>query len=104
MNIRLASRAKGSLAAVAAFALVGTMAACSSGSSSEEQTTSDGSSGGQTTISFTAWDDLPDSFFAGFQEKYPDITVDFNRIPGDSYNQKLNQMVIGGQAPDVMLL
>ncbi|WEV63733.1 sugar ABC transporter substrate-binding protein [Bifidobacterium sp. ESL0732] len=97
MSVRFSSTMRRLAAAVIAVATLGSMAACGSGSNSS-------SSNGDETLSFSAWDKLPDSWFAGFKKKYPNIKVKFVNIPGDNYNQKINQMVVGGNAPDVMLL
>lgn len=99
------SLTKGLLSA-AALALALPLAACSPSTPAETPTgtSSETPAGEVTTITFTAWDDLPQSWFDAFYAKHPEIKVEFTRIPGDSYNQKLNQMVVGGQAPDVMLL
>lgn len=72
--------------------------------------TSDGGSdtsaaeNGKVTVKFSAWDEIPDEVFEAFNKEHPDINIDFVRIPGDDYSQKINQMVAGGTAPDVMLL
>lgn len=97
MSIHFSHTAKRIAAAAVAVATLGSMAACGSGSDPS-------SSDGDVTLSFSAWDKLPDSWFAGFKKKYPNIKVKFVNIPGDNYNQKINQMIVGGTAPDVMLL
>lgn len=101
MQIRSSSTMRRVLAGVAAAALAVPLAACTTGQATQ---TPSASGTGTTTITFSAWDDIPQAWFDSFTAQNPNIKVDFTRIPGDSYNQKINQMVVGGQAPDVMLL
>ena len=62
------------------------------------------SDGEKITLKFSAWDEIPDDVFKAFNKEHPNIKIDFVRIPGDDYSQKINQMVAGSTAPDVMLL
>lgn len=74
---------------------------CGSGGKSSSETSE--SKDGKVTIKFSAWDEIPDSVFEAFNKEHPDIKVDYIRIPGDDYSQKINQMIAGNTAPDVML-
>ena len=81
------------VAGVAAVAtLMGTAACGSSNSSSSDDNT--------LTVSY--WDDEMQPI-KDFIKANPDIKVKQIRVPGDDYNTKLNQMIVGGTAPDVML-
>jgi multiple sugar transport system substrate-binding protein len=60
---------------------------------------------GKVTISFSMWDTLDESkanFITAFEKKHPNIKVKLVNIPED-YSQKINSMIIGGTAPDVIL-
>lgn len=83
------------VAGLSAIVLLMGMAGCGNESSS---------SGGKTTLTFSAWDQLDDAWFSGFKKANPDIEIKFINVAGENYSQKLNQMVVGGQAPDVMML
>ena len=94
MNINMRRNILRLVAGVAAAAtLVGT-AACGS---------SNGSTGsnGKLQLSISYWDDEME-YVKQFIKQNPDIEVKQIRVPGDDYNNKLNQMVVGNQAPDVM--
>ena len=58
----------------------------------------------KVTIKFSMWDTLDEnaSFIKAFEEKYPNINIELVNIPED-YSQKINSMIIGGTAPDVIL-
>lgn len=84
------------LAGAATVAVLISMAACGGSSNTA-------SNGGTVTLSFSAWDKLPNSWFAGFKKKYPNIKINFVNIT-TGYNAKINQMIVAGNAPDVMLL
>ena len=94
MNVHFSRAAKRVVAAVAAVAALGSMAACGS---------TNGSSGsnGKLQLSISYWDDEME-YVKEFIKQNPDIEVKQIRVPGDDYNNKLNQMVVGNQAPDVM--
>ncbi|QGQ46479.1 ABC transporter substrate-binding protein [Metabacillus sediminilitoris] len=72
------------------------------GCSNNETTSKD--SDGKVTIQFSMWDTLDDnaSFIKDFEEKNPNINIELVNIPED-YSQKINSMIIGGTAPDVIL-
>lgn len=82
--------------------LAATLALVGCGNSSNGQTS--GNDNEKVEISFSAWDKLPDSWFSGFRAKYPNISVKLIQVPDSDYSQKVNQMVVGNTAPDVMLL
>lgn len=59
----------------------------------------------QTTIKFAMWDNIDEenNFIKAFEEKNQDIKVDLMVIPSDNYSEKLNSMIAGKSAPDVIL-
>jgi multiple sugar transport system substrate-binding protein len=59
----------------------------------------------KVTLRFSMWDTLKEDetdFITAFEEKYPNIELELVNIPED-YSQKINSMLIGGNAPDVIL-
>lgn len=58
---------------------------------------------GTVTIKFSAWDEISEDIFNEFNKEHPEIKVEYIRIPGDDYSQKVSQMIAGNTAPDVML-
>lgn len=58
----------------------------------------------KVTIRFSLWDPIDEnaSFIKAFEKKYPNINLELVNIPED-YSQKINSMLIGGTAPDVIL-
>ena len=95
MNVHFSGTAKRIVASIAAVAALGSMAACGS------NVASNGGSDDELTVSY--WDDEQDSI-KEFIKQNPDIKVKEIRVPGDDYNTKLNQMIVGNTAPDVMLV
>lgn len=95
MNVHFSGTAKRIVASIAAVAALGSMAACGSNGASN------GGSDDELTVSY--WDDEQDSI-KEFIKQNPDIKVKEIRVPGDDYNTKLNQMIVGNTAPDVMLV
>lgn len=81
-------------AAVIAVATLGAVAACGSSSA--------GDSADDNTLTFSYWDTFP--VLEEFKKANPDIKLKEVKVPGDSYNTKINQMILGNNAPDVMLL
>ena len=82
---------------IAGLAAVTTMVAvggCGSSSSSQDDAS------GEMTFSY--WDTFP--VIKEFEKANPDFKLKEINVPGDSYNNKINQMVLGNDAPDVMLL
>lgn len=59
----------------------------------------------KTTIKFCMWGSMNEeyNFIKSFEEKNPDIKVDLMTIPEDSYSEKINSMIAGNSAPDVIL-
>ncbi|MBU4336700.1 MAG: extracellular solute-binding protein, partial [Actinobacteria bacterium] len=91
-------------APVAALALA--LTGCSSGSSSSPTATGSGSgsvSGSLTVWNYGALDDssLLSPLVAGFEAKYPDVTVDLVGQPADNYYALLQAAVVSGRGPDV---
>ena len=80
------------VAGVAAAATLMGTAACGSSSSSS----------GDSEMTFSYWDTFP--VLKEFEKANPDFKLKEINVPGDSYNNKINQMILGNQAPDVMLL
>lgn len=59
------------------------------------------------TIRYAHWNALPPdpyNYVKAFEEKYPNIKVEFIQIPEAEYSQKLRTMAISGTAPDVLCL
>lgn len=90
MNVHFSGTAKRIVASIAAVAALGSMAACGSNGASN------GGSDDELTVSY--WDDEQDSI-KEFIKQNPDIKVKEIRVPGDDYNTKLNQMIVGNTAP-----
>lgn len=59
----------------------------------------------QVTIKFAMWDNIDEknNFIKAFEDKNPDVKVDLMVIPADNYSEKLNSMIAGKSAPDVIL-
>lgn len=95
MNVRFSRAVKKAIAAVAAVASLGAMAACGN-------STNASSGGDDNTLTFSYWDTFP--VLEEFKKANPDIELKEVKVPGDSYNTKINQMILGNNAPDVMLL
>ncbi|WP_203247638.1 ABC transporter substrate-binding protein [Sporosarcina beigongshangi] len=75
------------------------------GCSSKDESTGKENNGEKVTIRFSMWDTLKESeteFIRAFEKKYPNIKIELVNIP-DDYSQKINSMIIGGTAPDVIL-
>lgn len=84
------------VAAAAAIALAG----CSSGSGGEPE--------GPVTLTMTIWGNETDQKvmaerLALAKQEFPDVTVKVQQIP-DEYDTKLQTMVAGGKAPDIMMI
>ena len=62
----------------------------------------DSNSEGSGEVTFSYWDTFP--VLDDFRAANPDFNLKEINVPGDSYNNKINQMVLGNEAPDVMLL
>lgn len=61
--------------------------------------------GDQVTIKFAMWDNIDEEndFIKAFEDKNPDVKIDLMVIPSDNYSEKLNSMIAGKSAPDVIL-
>ena len=89
------------LGSLITFSSVLLLAGCGSGT---KDSGSDGSSSSdKVKIRFSAWDKFPDTIVEEFNKEYPNIEVEMIQIPDSDYSQKVNQMLVGGTAPDVML-
>lgn len=82
------------VAALSAMATLGAVAAC--GGNGGDAANADGE------MVFSYWDTFP--VLEEFRKDNPDFKLKELNVPGDSYNNKIQQMVTGGNAPDVMLL
>ena len=89
------------IAATSAVAMLSVSMFAGCGKKADE---SSGNSG-QTTIKFCMWGSMNEkyNFIKSFEEKNPDIKVDLMIIPEDSYSEKINSMIAGNSAPDVIL-
>ncbi|KAF1297339.1 ABC transporter substrate-binding protein [Enterococcus sp. JM4C] len=76
------------------------LAACGSGGKDDS---SDSASSDKVKIRFSAWDKFPDNIVEEFNKEYPNIEIELVQIPDSDYSQKINQMLVGGTAPDVIL-
>lgn len=103
------------LSLLAAFGL----AACSSNDGGESpaassaepssSTAASGDEGEQVTLSFWRHDYAPEAeafkkLIASFEEKHPNIKIDFQMIPNDQYETKIRTALAGGNPPDIMAL
>ena len=60
---------------------------------------------GPTTITVSNWNDsITPEMVAAFEDAHPEVKLDVQSYPGDSYSEKITTMITGGKAPDVMLL
>ncbi|WP_225420368.1 ABC transporter substrate-binding protein [Lapidilactobacillus bayanensis] len=57
----------------------------------------------KVTIKFSNWDSFDKNIIKDFEKENPNIKVEHVNIPDSDYSQKINTMLIGGNAPDVML-
>lgn len=89
----------GSMIALAGALL---LSGCSSGG---ESTNSGESKTGEekVKIKFSLWDKFPQNIIDEFNKKYPEIEIEIVQTPDSDYSQKVNQMLVGGTAPDVIL-
>ena len=93
-------------AAVAATAGLVALSACSQGSATREADAADGS----TTVRYFTFSAAPDhvedldGVVKAFEDENPDITVEVETAPYDSYFTKLQTAVAGGTAPDTFEL
>ncbi len=76
-----------------------------SGASASSEAPSEQQSAEPVTLKFTYWGSAfeksaMDKLISGFQEKYPNITVESQHIPAD-YEAKMSAMVAGNEAPDI---
>src|SRR5712692_191094 len=66
--------------------------------------------GKPVTLKVIYWSSSPEDHvvfeqtFKGFQDKNPNITVNFDDIPSDEFAQKALTMIVGGTPPDAMEL
>lgn len=103
------------LSLLAAFGL----AACSSNDGGESpaagsaepssSAAASGDEGEQVTLSFWRHDYAPEAeafkkLIASFEEKHPNIKIDFQMIPNDQYETKIRTALAGGNPPDIMAL
>ncbi|MHC5249252.1 ABC transporter substrate-binding protein [Enterococcus sp. LJL90] len=79
------------------------LAGCGNNSTAGDSESSSGSDGDKVKIRFSLWDKFPQNIVDAFNEKYPDIEVEIVQTPDSDYSQKVNQMLVGGTAPDVIL-
>ncbi|WYJ89489.1 multiple sugar transport system substrate-binding protein [Enterococcus sp. 9E7_DIV0242] len=84
---------------LAVVAGLGLLAGC--GGSNDKA--SSGSDDGKVKIKFSAWDKFPDNIIEEFNKENPNIEIELVQIPDSDYSQKINQMLVGGTAPDVIL-
>lgn len=63
--------------------------------------------GAKTVIKYAHWNALPSdpyNYVKAFEEKNPDIKVEFMQIPEAEYSQKMRSMAMTGTAPDALCL
>lgn len=85
-------------------ALLGLIAMVTLAGCGKEKAASDSKkSGDQVTIKFSSWDDFDEGILEKFEEENPNIKVEKIQIPDSDYSQKINTMIIGKNAPDVIL-
>ena len=79
-----------------------TLAACGS-DGKEKATDSSSKDGEKVTIKFSSWDEFDQGIIDAFEKENPNINVENIQVPDSDYSQKINTMIIGGNAPDVIL-
>jgi len=62
-----------------------------------------GDTGENVTIRFSLWDQFPQNIIDEFNAVHPNIEIEIVHFPDSDYSQRVNQMVMGGTAPDVIL-
>jgi multiple sugar transport system substrate-binding protein len=83
---------------IAAFALLGSLAACGGGGSGDS---------GAVTLRMTTWSandahvKLFNEIAADYKQSHPDVTVKFDALPFDSYTTTLTTQIAGGSPPDL---
>ncbi|QJD87131.1 ABC transporter substrate-binding protein [Cohnella herbarum] len=118
---------KKSLSLLLITALAVSLAACSNNSNSDSGSSPKASSSGASsepsesvaasseseaepvTLTFWRHDYAPEAeafkkLIASFEEKHPNIKVDFQMIPNDQYETKIRTALAGGNPPDIMAL
>lgn len=89
---------------IIALSSVLVLAACGSNGGSQSESSGDKvASDDEVTIRFSAWDKFPQNIVDEFNKEYPEINIELVQIPDSDYSQKVNQMLVGGTAPDVIL-
>lgn len=106
------------LTTVAATAAIVLASACSSsddapdsnteGASGSDQTTN-GAATGDQTITFMGWGSPQEvavftELIAKYEDRYPDVTVDYINVPAADFATKLQTMIASGDVPDVFYL
>lgn len=84
-------------AAVTVVALAGCSGASNSGGGEEEPQTITLAFGPANDVDARQWDALADAF----EEQHPGVTVERERLPGESWRQVIQTRVQGGNAPDL---
>ncbi|CAN5537687.1 sugar ABC transporter substrate-binding protein [soil metagenome] len=92
-------RRRSTLISIAAVASVVALAGCTSGG---------GESGGDS-ITFLGWGspqevEVFENLISQYEEKYPDVTVDYVSVPPEDFGTKLQTMISSGNTPDVFYL
>lgn len=58
---------------------------------------------GKVTLKFSSWDKFDEGIIKAFEKENPNIKIESIQVADSDYSQKINTMIIGGNAPDVIL-
>ncbi len=59
--------------------------------------------GDEIVLKFSYWDNFDEDIFKKFESENPGIKIEHVLYPDSEYSQKINTMLIGGTAPDVII-
>lgn len=80
-----------------------TLTACGGNKANDASGSSTEKDGDKVTIKFSSWDEFDQGIIDAFEKENPNIAVENIQVPDSDYSQKINTMIIGGNAPDVIL-
>jgi len=85
------------------FAFLAVVLVACKGEAETESSADDSGDSEEVTLRFSLWDQFDQEIIDKFEEENPGINIELVTIPDSDYSQKINTMLVGGTAPDVML-
>jgi multiple sugar transport system substrate-binding protein len=108
MSLWKSNFGKGLFVSLSVALLMGSLIGCGNGSQKSSSNTGNASkTEGEVTIQFAGWGDPSEKevftkLVKAFEDKNPTIKVDYLHIPSGDYVGKMNTILAGGNAPDVL--